>query len=366
MKKSAWWNGLARYGLAVALLVFVVSMNWTQLKEQFSQTPHLPPFLAAALILATCTAVQYFRWYILVRALGLPFAFRDAVRLGLVGTFYNTFLPGSVGGDFVKAFFIAKGHPERRAAAVATVVADRLVGLFGLLLFAAAVGGGCWAAGNEKIAENPKLQTIVLVCVGLAGSAVIGYLGLGLLSEERAKRFADRLHRVRKVGPTLAELWYTVRQYRQRPGTVLTVVAMSAVVHTGFVTMYYLATQVFPPADPALLATLPEVFVIAPIGFIVQAIIPVPGGLGAGELTFGGLYKLLGPANELAEVAKQRAAVGTAGRFTLRVIEWTLGLIGYVAYLRMRDQLPVEEAEEAAGEEDPFENEPAEPAAEKV
>jgi uncharacterized membrane protein YbhN (UPF0104 family) len=297
------------------------------------------------------TAIQFYRWYLLVRALDLPFTFRNAVRLGLVGLFYNTFLPGSVGGDLVKAYFIAKDTPGRRASAVATVIADRLVGLFGLLLFGAVVGGGCWAAGNEKIAANPTLQTIVLVCVGLTLAAVVGYVGLGLLPEDRAKRFGDRLHGVRRVGPTLAELWYTVRAYRRRPGTVATVVAMSAVVHTGFVTMYHLATRVFPPADLSLLGTLPEHFVIAPIGFIVQAIIPVPGGLGAGELTFGGLYRLIrGPEGE---------AVGLAGRLTLRLIEWTIGLIGYVAYLRMRTELPVAEAEAAAEEADPFEEQPA-------
>jgi uncharacterized membrane protein YbhN (UPF0104 family) len=354
VKKSGWWKGAAKYAIAVALLAFVVSMNWTQLKELFRRDPQILPFLGAALILAGCTAIQYFRWYLLVRALGLPFAFRNAVRLGLVGTFYNTFLPGSIGGDFVKAFFIAKGHPERKAAAVATVVADRLVGLFGLLLFAAAVGGAFWAAGNEKIGENPKLKIIILCCVGAAVAAVVGYVALGLLPQKRADRFKDRLHGLRKVGPTLAELWFTVWTYRQRPGTVLAVVAMSAVVHTGFVTMYHLATRVFPPADAGLLGTLPEHFVIAPIGFIVQAVIPVPGGLGAGELTFGGLYRLIrGPAGE---------AVGLAGRLTLRLIEWTLGLIGYIAYLRMRTELPVEEAEAAAEEEDPFEDQPADAA----
>lgn len=354
MKKSGWWKGALKYALAVGLLAFVVSMNWTALKELFSREPHVQPFLLAALILAGCTAVQYFRWYLLVRALGLPFAFRNAVRLGLVGTFYNTFLPGSVGGDFVKAFFIAKGHPERKAAAVATVVADRLIGLFGLLLFAAAVGGGCWAAGNAKIVANPKLQVIILVCIGLTAVALVGYLALGFLPPKRADRFRDRLHGIRRFGPTLAELWYTVWTYRQRPATVVAVVLMSAVVHTGFVTMYHLATRVFPPADPTLLGTLPEHFVIAPIGFIVQALIPVPGGLGAGELTFGGLYELIrGPDGK---------AVGLAGRLTLRLIEWTIGLIGYIAYLRMRTELPVAEAEAASEEEDPYEEHPTDAA----
>jgi uncharacterized protein (TIRG00374 family) len=351
---SGWWKGALKYGIAVALLVFMVSMNWTELNKLVRQTPDFAYFGLAALIFVGCTAIQYFRWYLLVRALDLPFAFRNAVRLGLVGTFYNTFLPGSVGGDFVKAFFIAKGHPERKAAAIATVVADRMVGLFGLILFAAAVGGFFWASGNEKIVGNPKLQTIIIVCIGLAVTAIVGYVGLGLLSQQWSDRLKARLHDVRKVGPTLAELWFTVWTYRQRSGTVLAVVGMSAFVHLGFVLMYHLAVRIFPPENLALLGTLPEHFVIAPIGFIVQAAIPVPGGLGAGELTFGGLYRLIrGPEGE---------AVGLAGRLTLRLIEWTVGLVGYLAFLRMKDQLPVTEAETAAEEEDPYDGE-TEPAA---
>jgi uncharacterized protein (TIRG00374 family) len=345
LKKSALVKGLLKYALAVALLVFVVSMNWSGLKDLFSRDPDLGALALAAVIMAVCTAIQYYRWYLLVRALDLPFTLRNAVRLGLVGTFYNTFLPGSVGGDLVKAFFIAKGHPTRRPAAVATVIADRLVGLFGLLLYAAAVGVGCWAAGNEKFATNPKLQTIVLVCVGLTSALVIGYLGIGLISHKAADRVAGRLHSVRKVGPTLAELWFTVRTYRQRPGTVLTVVALSAVVHTGFVLMFHLGVRVFAPTDLSQLGTLPEHFVIAPIGFIVQALIPVPGGLGGGELTFGGLYNLIRPG---------QAEIGLAGRLAIRLIEWGLGLIGYLAYLQMRDELPVEEAEKAEEKADPL------------
>jgi hypothetical protein len=337
VSKSA-MKGAIKYAIAVVLLVFVVAMNWTGLKDMFSREPNLPPFFAAFAIYVGCAAIQFYRWYLLVTALGLPFTMRNAIRLGLVGTFYNTFLPGSVGGDFVKAYFIAKGQPERKAAAVATVVADRLVGLFGLILFAAAVGGGCWAMGSEQIANNPKLQGIVWVCIGLATSAVVGYVGLGVLSQERADRFAGRLKGLKKVGPTLAELWYTVWTYRQRPGTIAAVVAMSAVVHTGFVAIFHLCVQVFPPVDPTLIGSLPEHFVIIPIGYIVQALIPVPGGLGGGEFTFGGLYKLIrGPGGE---------AVGVAGRLTMRVIEWTIGLIGYIAYLRMKDELPAEAVEE--------------------
>jgi glycosyltransferase 2 family protein len=345
VKKSALLKGLIKYAVAVALLAFVVAMNWSGIRK-LTWPPVLPPLLGIAAILSVATAIQYYRWYLLVRALDLPFTLRNAVRLGLVGTFYNTFLPGSVGGDFVKAYFIAQGHPGRGATAVATVIADRLIGLFGLVLFAAAVGGAFWAAGNEKIAGNSKLQIIILGCAAAVVVAALVYAGLGLVSKGAAGRFGGRLHKL-PMGKTLDELWFTVWQYRQKPRTVLAVVAMSAFVHTGFVLNFHLAVQVFPPANPELMGTLPEHFVIAPIGYIVQAVIPLPGGLGAGELTFGGLYELIRgeTARELGLPEGSAAAVGLAGRLAMRLIEWSIGLVGYVAYLRMRAELPGGEKE---------------------
>jgi uncharacterized membrane protein YbhN (UPF0104 family) len=322
---------LLKYLVAVALLGLMIALNWTKLKELFRQPPHVLPFLGAAAIMAGCTALQYYRWYLLVRAVDLPFTLRNAVRLGLVGTFYNVFLPGSIGGDIVKAVFIARGQPGRKAVAVATVVFDRLVGLFGLIALAATAGGLFWLAGDEKIVNSPRLQTVVLCCLAAAGAAVAGFVLLGFVSDASAARVASRLGRLPK-GATLAELWFTVVTYRRRPGTAAAVVGLSAVVHVGFVLMFHLAVRVFPPKDLALLGTLPEHFVICPIGFIVQAVIPLPGGIGGGEFTFGGLYKLIRGADG--------EAVGLAGRLALRVVEWTLGLVGYVAFLRMRHELP--------------------------
>jgi uncharacterized membrane protein YbhN (UPF0104 family) len=85
------------------------------------------------------------------------------------------------------------------------------------------------------------------------------------------------------------------------------------------------------------LGTLPEHFVIAPIGYIGQALFPAPGGVGGAEAIFGYLYELIRGQNAVV--------VGVAGRLALRIVEWSLGLVCYIAYLRMKDELPEEEAE---------------------
>ena len=223
---------------------------------------------------------------------------------------------------------------------------DRLIGLFGLIWFSAAVGGACWLAGDPRITGNETLQRMIRVCGILAGLTVTGWVLMGFLPAHRADRFADRLVTIPKVGRALAEVWYAVGTYRLRPGAVYLTLVLTAVCHVGMVLMYHLATRVFlPPGVEA--GTFAEHFVIAPVGFIAQAFFPAPGGVGGGEAIFGYLYTLLNRPDQ----------VGLMGRFTLRAAEWLLGLVGLVVFLRMRAELPAveQEAEEEGlgGHDDP-------------
>ncbi len=366
-KKKRSWTGIIKYVIGVALLVFVIQSNWADKPEYLKgadgkhlkdgdawvvatddagrakveqpglgsllqSAPNWGAFALCGLLCAGVVGSQYVRWFVLVRALDLPFTLRNAVRLGMVGTFYNTFLPGAIGGDLVKAFFIAKGQPDRKAAAVSTVVADRALGLFGLLVFGGFVGGAMWLSGNEKIGNNTTLQWIIIGSAIAAAVVAFGYVGLGWVKPAAAERIDAKLKGVRKVGPTLAELFETGLRYRRRPKAILAGIGLSAVGHLLMMLLFNFAVQVYPPKDLAMLGTFAEHIVIAPIGFIVQAVIPLPGGLGVAEFSFGGLYDIIRPGGG--------RVVGLTGRLALRVIEWTLGGICYVVYLSMKAELP--------------------------
>src|SRR4051794_5962105 len=112
LKKSL-WGTLAKYGLGVGLLALVVGLNWSSkdgkpgLEEMLQRPIHWLP-LALAMGFMTCAMMLTFcRWFLLVRALDLPFDLRSAFRLGMIGVYYNAFLPGAVGGDILKAAYIA-------------------------------------------------------------------------------------------------------------------------------------------------------------------------------------------------------------------------------------------------------------------
>ncbi|MCI0704489.1 MAG: flippase-like domain-containing protein [Planctomycetia bacterium] len=355
VKKHAakWMKGFAKYGIGFGLLAYVIYKYWDSKPnpETNTVTPGIGQLLqgpiafewllAAALLMAAALMLQLYRWYLLVRALDLPFSVRNAYRLGLVGMFYNTFFPGSVGGDLLKAYFIAREHPERKTKAVATVLIDRAMGLFGLILFVGALGSIAWVLGDPRINGNKDLQWMVKVMAAIAGGTALGFVLLGYLPQRRVDRFARRLKWFPKIGNSLAEFWFAVWMYRQRPRVIVFGLALSAAAHFGLVFAFHCASRVFPPENVAELATLPEHLVIAPIGFIVQAIPISPGGVGVGEAAFAGLYKLCG----------RSETRGIVARLSLRIVEWLIGLIGYLVYLRMKAEVREVEHEVEEDEE---------------
>ena len=262
MKKhaAATVKGLLKYGIGFGLLAYVIYKYWDDnpdtgapgLKTLLQGPIDFGALILAAALVAVALSLQIFRWYILVHSLDLPCTLRNTFRLGMVGVFYNTFLPGSVGGDLLKAYFLAKEHPERKTRAVATVIADRALGLFGLILFCAVLGSMAWAGGDPRIVANPKLQNLIATMGAIASGSILGFVLLGYLPQRRVDRFAVRLKWFPKIGKSLAELWYTLWIYRQLIRAIVLCVGLSALAHFGLVFAFHSASRVFSPANPAV------------------------------------------------------------------------------------------------------------------
>lgn len=281
--------------------------------------------LAALVIYVVAIGLTLFRWYLLVRALDLPLRLRDAFRYGLVGIFFNTFLPGSVGGDIIKAAALARTQ-NRRTAAVATVLMDRAIALWALIWFVAISGTLFWLAGLLTGPSAVVATTILTGAYAVVAVSLTGWLVLGLLPPLRAERFALRLTRLPGVGGSAAELWRAVWMYRQRQGAVARVMLLSWVGHVGFVVAFYCCARALWSPTLGALPSLTDHFMLVPIGMVMQALIPTPGGAGAGEWGFAALYLLFHAAE----------ANGVLASLVQRVLTWLIGLVGYTVYAGMQ------------------------------
>jgi len=339
------FNILTKYGIGLAVLFWVILKNWKGLVAVFSSPIHVGPLFLAAAVAIVGLLITFLRWHLLVRAIDIPFSRYSAIRLGLAGYYFNTFLPGSIGGDIVKGYAIAR-DPGRRTRALTTIAMDRVIGLWALILFVAILGSIFWIL-QDPIVHNPKLMAIVIFSMVFVGVSTTIWILLTFLPDAVAARFADRIAGIKKIGGPLAELWRACWMYHKQWRAVLIAVLMSLAGHTCWVFVFDLSVRTFEtPNSEADVGTLQEHMVIVPVGMTVSAVIPVPGGIGVGDAAYGKLYEMMGKEREY----------GIAGCMSQRVIFWCLGFIGYIIYTRMPERV---DSEEPLGEKEP----PGEPGA---
>ena len=199
---------LAKVLVSALLIVFVATrIDREQLAGALSGITPLP-IIAATLLLAMQAPVLALRWRAIIALLGGAVGFGPALRMLLVGLFFNQTLPSSVGGDAVRIWYASRaGLPLR--VSMNSVLLERLTGLLVLALIMGAalpfvwdtVGGasiralllavlaasfaGAWLAHQfarlpSRLIERPVLREIAALSTDLR--AVTGEtLGLARL-----------------------------------------------------------------------------------------------------------------------------------------------------------------------------------------
>jgi uncharacterized protein (TIRG00374 family) len=129
---------LLRVAVAGGLLWFAVQSvdDWGTVWTEV-QTASWRWLAAAAALTLLDRVLMAWRWLALLRGIDAnrPMASGALLRVFFVSTFVGTFLPGSVGGDAVRAY-AATRHRVTLANAVASVAVDRLLGTVSVLLMA--------------------------------------------------------------------------------------------------------------------------------------------------------------------------------------------------------------------------------------
>lgn len=88
-------------------------------------------FLVAIVALTISRLFAAARWYILLKSAGVEISFFRSIMLTFTGNFSSNFLPTTIGGDVVRlAGAMQLGYD--RAICVASLIADRLIGLAGM------------------------------------------------------------------------------------------------------------------------------------------------------------------------------------------------------------------------------------------
>ncbi len=161
------------------------------------------------------------RWAMLLRVLGIQISNSRTFVLTMVGLFYNNFLPGSTGGDLVKAAYAAKNTPKRTQV-VLSVLIDRVIGLLALVIL-----GGTMAALHWDIPQCHKIAIGSAVILSMVAAGLIVFYVPVLRRGTGLNFILGRLPMQRQVRNAVEAM----ELYGTRPGLMLTALLMSLPVH---------------------------------------------------------------------------------------------------------------------------------------
>ncbi len=115
----------------------ILAIVWASREQRWQKLTEINPavFSLSLVIFTAGQIIVGLRWWLLLRSQSIFMSLFSAVRLHFLGLFYNNCMPGSVGGDLIRAWYVTK-HTNKRFEAVLSVFVDRTIGLLSTLIIA--------------------------------------------------------------------------------------------------------------------------------------------------------------------------------------------------------------------------------------
>jgi uncharacterized protein (TIRG00374 family) len=271
--------------------------------------------ISVILLMAFNTFLGSARWKNLLDAKGAHLSLFKVFELNMIGSFFNIALPGAVSGDFVKAVYVSKAFPDRRAGVFGSMLLDRFLGMSAMIFV-----GAISALISTFINWGGELPMALLISICGLGAGILVFLVYMFLSHRRDPlfkliRFVTKRHTRLQL---IDKLYLGVMDYRSRPREVFLAIAQSLIIHFLLVMIAFSISETVSVKPISLVA----LAVIVPIGMLATTIPVLPAGVGTGHAAFFALFQLVG--------SQQGAEI-----FSLIVmLQVLVGVIGGVIYLR--------------------------------
>jgi hypothetical protein len=323
---------IAKFAVSFGILAYLFANAWHQ--NQFQQlaaaTQRWEWWLVGLAACLVATLVSFYRWWALARAIDLPLALSDAIRLGFISQLFNLLSIGVFGGDAMRAIAAARQLPQRMPEAVASVVIDRAIGLLAMFVFGAVA---YWLSdlSAEQAVHPQTLEAVRVVCVF---ATVVSVFGMAVLTILLFMPSVDRwpllgwFQSLPRVGPLIERLWQVVVVYRRNKPQVFAAFLNSMSVNGLLALSMYAIARGISDVHPDLV----QHMVISPVVMVANAA-PLPGGLGGMEMSLDLMYKAFSSVDAPAE---HGFIVALGFRVTLLI----LAGIGVILYLVKRPSVP--------------------------
>ena len=250
---------------------------WEKFISVFSHTNPLW-LLAAAALMALGYNLLTLRWKILLTAQGHTAPYKRLLLYYFMSTFFNTFLPSTIGGDTLRVVK-SRSDTSRGSMSLVVVVIERLSGLAALMIISAI---GLLLDGPFRNSPNRIIFSVIVLLAALAIlSAVLIHprpsaYWLTPIQKRLPKRLRPRVHQV------MAALW----AFYRKPASLLGCLCISIVFQANMVVYYYCIARA--------LGETPDIhsFIVhVPIMIFLLMTIPAINGLGVRTAGFQTLMR---------------------------------------------------------------------------
>ena len=319
---SPWLSGLAKAAVAVVLITWMVKTGRLDIKSLAGAFRHKGLLLGAAALCYGQIFVTGVRWHLLLISQGVRLKFKDTLALNMIGTLFNTVIPGAVGGDVMKGYYLSRRAPGRRTQALTTLLIDRVVGLLALLLVS--ILAASW--NSDLVRQSHGIQVLLAIAAaglaaGVEGFAFALVLGNRLLSiiEPLAARFRPVL--------IFRKVLLAIIQYQHHKGVLALSVLISLFNHGLGIGMFYLCAQALGTAPVNM--NIAQFLLVVPLGLVTTAIPISPAGVGVGQAAFFTLFSLL---------PGYSGRLGSEACTVFQVVMIAVYLTGFIVYIFYRHE----------------------------
>ena len=211
-----WLAVAAKAAISVLLIWFLLDRVDVTKVVARARTLDTVDAMLCLIVLAVQTGLVTVRWWLVAQitdtALGLP----AALRILLIGMFFNQTLPSSVGGDAVRVWLVTR-EGSSLGKAVNVVLCDRVLALVVLVGLIGATLPAIYARVDDEATR--------VALAALVGFGAIGLIGF-LIAGEGLARLLQRWRFSRPFGNLASDF----RRLFTRPAAIAPL-ALSAVIH---------------------------------------------------------------------------------------------------------------------------------------
>ncbi len=280
---------LARVIISASLIAFLVK---TQMKDFSSIIEILKSSNKVLLLLslsthALGTYITAVRWKVLLNTQDVRLSTASLSVTVLIGSFFNNFLPTSIGGDVFRSYDASKKADIPMGKSVSVIIVERFSGVVSAAIYAViALFLGFTAIGHRSVIIPIVIFFVITVIIAFL---IINpsFFGLGKIS--------NKFKFMRKINEKLSNVYKTLLSFKKYKEALVVVLVFSFLLQFSVILNWFLAARAL-----GINLSLTAFIFIVPIVAII-AMIPISiGGIGLRENSLVFILVAMGVTNEKA------------------------------------------------------------------